>query len=182
VCRVCSSPPSDTRGGGVLCKGGAPTSQNLSQNRRGNGYPMVSDDDRDTVSDKPNWISRDVGEQGFLFLQGGGRRFEACSAHANPQVRASPSLTGRVIAATRGASGWVDRRLRPAERRRSEAAPPLRDVSSAGPQDRWTPFTCQHEFDRLTHLVGLHTRAYAERLVEHSQDAHDHRHQQGDAS
>lgn len=57
------------------------TSQNPSQNRRGNGYPLVSVGDRDTVSDKPKRISRDIEEHAVLFLQGGGCRFEACSAH-----------------------------------------------------------------------------------------------------
>ena len=58
----------------------------------------------------------------------------------------------------------------------------VRRYSSAGPQDCGVLFACQQEFDRLPHLVGLHVRADAERLVEHSQDAHDHRHQHGHAA
>src|ERR1700730_12027386 len=54
--------------------------------------------------------------------------------------------------------------------------------SSAGRQDCRVLFARQHEFDRLTHLLGVHTRANAERLVERCQDAYDHRHQHGDAA
>ncbi|MFL6243735.1 MAG: hypothetical protein ACJ73V_12045 [Acidimicrobiia bacterium] len=54
--------------------------------------------------------------------------------------------------------------------------------SSARPQDCGVLFASQHEGDRLPHLIRLHVRAYAERLVEHSQDAHDHGHQHGHAA
>src|SRR6266480_5330684 len=54
--------------------------------------------------------------------------------------------------------------------------------SSAGRQDCRALFARQHEFDRLSHLLGVHTRANAERLVERCQDAYDHRHQHGHAA
>jgi hypothetical protein len=60
----------------------------FSQNRRGNGHPVVSVGYRDIVSGKPKRIARDTEEHGFSDLQGGGRRFEACSAHPKPHVKA----------------------------------------------------------------------------------------------
>ena len=68
--------------------GGARGSRNVpefSQNRRGNGYPVVSDRYRDIVSDKPKRIAWDIEDHGFSDLQGGGRGFEPLSAHQQRQ-------------------------------------------------------------------------------------------------
>jgi hypothetical protein len=57
----------------------------FSQNRRGNGYPVLSDGHRDIVFHKPKRTSRDIEEHSFSDLQGGGRGFEPLNAHHHRQ-------------------------------------------------------------------------------------------------